>query len=56
MIAGKRYNGVDVDVWSSGITLYAMLCGYLPFDDPDTENLYRKIMNEEPQFPSFLSE
>ena len=36
MIAGKRYHGLDVDIWSSGVTLYAMLVGYLPFEDPDT--------------------
>lgn len=25
MIAGKLYNGTDVDLWSSGIVLYAMV-------------------------------
>ena len=32
MIAGKKYKAVLVDVWSSGITLFAMITGYLPFD------------------------
>jgi len=36
MIAGKRYKGIDVDIWSSGVTLYAMLVGFLPFEDSNT--------------------
>ena len=55
MIAGKRYNGIDVDIWSSGVTLYAMLVGYLPFEDPKTSNLYKKIMAGEYKLPRFLS-
>ena len=36
MIAGKPYDGTKVDTWSCGIILFALICGYLPFEDPDT--------------------
>jgi 5'-AMP-activated protein kinase catalytic alpha subunit len=44
MIAGKRYNPVKADIWSSGVVLFAMLSGYLPFEDKNTRKLYKKIM------------
>lgn len=31
MIAGKKYNGLEADLWSCGIILFAMVCGFLPF-------------------------
>ena len=36
MIAGKRYNGLQVDLWSCGVILYAMVCGTLPFEVPSS--------------------
>ncbi len=50
MIAGLKYNGSKVDIWSSGVILYAMVCGYLPFEDKDTAVLYQKIMQGEYHF------
>lgn len=44
MVARKTYNGTMVDIWSSGVTLFAMLCGHLPFDDDDLSTLYNKIL------------
>ena len=44
MIAGKYYRGTAVDIWSSGVILYAMICGFLPFEDPNTSKLYKKIV------------
>lgn len=47
MIAGKKYNSILVDIWSSGVILFALLCGYLPFEDQNTSLLYKKILNGE---------
>lgn len=33
----------QADLWSMGILLYALLCGYLPFDDDKIPSLYKKI-------------
>lgn len=34
---------LQADVWSMGVLLFALLCGYLPFDDDNCMILYRKI-------------
>lgn len=36
MILGQSYKGVQTDIWSLGVILYAMICGYLPFEDNNT--------------------
>ncbi len=55
MVEGSKYVGYTVDVWSSGITLYAMICGYLPFEESETSLLYQKILKGFYEIPSFLS-
>lgn len=56
MIEGKRYFGLGSDIWSSGVVLYAMVCGYLPFEDDDTVKLYKKIRTANYQCPKYVSE
>jgi 5'-AMP-activated protein kinase catalytic alpha subunit len=55
MIAGKKYEGIKVDIWSSGVILFAMVCGYLPFEDPNTGELYKKILACDYKAPKFIS-
>ena len=47
IIKGELYNGFCIDVWASGIIMFAMLCGYLPFDDDDDENEEKEDDEEE---------
>ncbi|KAA8542473.1 hypothetical protein F0562_023391 [Nyssa sinensis] len=55
VISGKLYAGPEVDVWSCGVILYALLCGALPFDDENIPNLYKKIKAGMYTLPSHLS-
>jgi len=56
MIAGQRYHGSQVDIWSCGVILFALICGFLPFEDPNTANLYKKILAGEYTIPRYVSE
>ncbi|KAG0486746.1 hypothetical protein HPP92_008841 [Vanilla planifolia] len=55
VISGKLYAGPEVDVWSCGVILYALLCGALPFDDENIPNLFKKIKGGLYTLPSHLS-
>ncbi|XP_048512357.1 maternal embryonic leucine zipper kinase-like isoform X2 [Athalia rosae] len=55
LVLGNKYLGSEVDIWSMGVLLYALLCGFLPFDDSSIENLYRKILSGKYDEPNWLS-
>lgn len=55
MLLGKAYNGLKADIWSSGVVLYAMICGFLPFEDQNISELYDKISNGLYTEPIWLS-
>lgn len=56
VISGKLYAGPEVDIWSCGVILYALLCGTLPFDDEYVPNLFRKIKSGIFPIPEYLNE
>jgi serine/threonine protein kinase len=54
MICGHPYTQA-ADIWSSGIFLYSLTTGLLPFDDELLQGLLAKIVTQEVAYPSFLS-
>ena len=56
MVSGNDYNGFNIDIWATGIILFAMVCGYLPFENSDNDKLFAQILKAELNFPDHLSE
>ncbi|KAK1421581.1 hypothetical protein QVD17_24037 [Tagetes erecta] len=49
------YDGATADLWSCGVILFVLLAGYLPFDDSNLMNLYKKISAAEFTCPPWMS-
>ena len=56
MVAGKKYNGFKIDIWATGIILYAMLCGYLPFEEKNNDDLFKKILECKVKYPKYIGD
>ena len=55
IISCQYYDGFKTDIWCCGIILYAMLCGFLPFEGDDNSILFRNILECDPEMPDWLS-
>ncbi|KAG0171325.1 serine/threonine-protein kinase KIN2 [Apophysomyces sp. BC1034] len=55
LLNAKKYTGPEVDVWSFGVVLYVLVCGKVPFDDPDMVSLHEKVKRGVVEYPALLS-
>ncbi|KAJ6361062.1 hypothetical protein OIU76_015838 [Salix suchowensis] len=55
ILAKKGYDGAKVDVWSSGVVLFVLTAGFLPFNDPNLMDMYKKIYKGEFRCPKWMS-
>ncbi|AQK47461.1 Serine/threonine-protein kinase SRK2A [Zea mays] len=58
VLSRREYDGKHADVWSCGVTLYVMLVGAYPFEDPKDPKNFRKtiqrIMSVQYKIPEYV--
>ncbi|XP_072934123.1 calcium/calmodulin-dependent protein kinase kinase 1 isoform X2 [Epargyreus clarus] len=47
----ERYSGEAADIWSLGVTLFAMVTGRVPWSGPSSNELQRRVLAEPLTFP-----
>jgi len=52
VLKNQGYDSGAVDMWSAGVILYILLCGFPPFYEEELPALFDQIMNARYDFPS----
>jgi len=55
IINKKGYDGEKADIWSCGVILFVLLAGYLPFQDSNLMEMYRKISKGDVRYPQWFT-
>ncbi|KAK4488145.1 hypothetical protein RD792_003887 [Penstemon davidsonii] len=55
VINNKGYDGAKADLWSCGVILFVLMAGYLPFEESNLMELYKKIFKADFTFPPWFS-
>ncbi|CAL5412531.1 unnamed protein product [Camellia sinensis] len=55
VIKNKGYDGAKADLWSCGVILFVLLAGFLPFEESNLMELYKKIFKAEFLCPPWFS-
>ncbi|XP_031130285.1 CBL-interacting serine/threonine-protein kinase 20 [Ipomoea triloba] len=54
VITKRGYDGEKADIWSCGVILFVLLAGYLPFQDANLMQMYRKISRGDFKCPKWF--
>ncbi|WOL13900.1 CBL-interacting serine/threonine-protein kinase 5-like isoform X3 [Canna indica] len=55
ILRSRGYDGAKADLWSCGVILFALLAGFLPFQDESLMKMYRKVSKADYQIPPWFS-
>jgi serine/threonine protein kinase len=50
-LLGSNIEGINVDIWALGVTIFLMLFGSFPFNGDSYQELKDNIINKDPDFP-----
>ncbi|XP_004490705.1 CBL-interacting serine/threonine-protein kinase 2-like [Cicer arietinum] len=54
VIKRKGYDGAKADIWSCGVVLFVLLAGYVPFNDTNLMEMYKKVSKGDFKCPNWF--